>query len=65
VSVGDTSVTTVTHNFATTDVLVQVFEVSSGATVIADTVRTSNDVVTVTINGAGITAGQYRIIVTG
>jgi hypothetical protein len=64
-SVGDTSTTTVTHNFASTDVLVQVFEVSSGATVIADTVRTSNDVVTVTINGAGITSGQYRIVVTG
>jgi hypothetical protein len=65
VSVGDTSVTTVTHNYGTKDVLVQVFEVSSGATVIADTVRTSNDVVTVTINGSGITLGQYRIVVTG
>lgn len=65
VSVGDTSVTTVTHNFGTKDVLVQVFEVSSGATVIADTVRTSNDVVTVTINGSGITSGQFRIVVTG
>lgn len=64
-SSGSTSVTTVTHNFGTKDVLVQVFEVSSGATVIADSVRTSTSAATVTINGASITAGDYRIVLTG
>ena len=54
-----------THNFGTKDILVQVFEVSTGATVIADSVRTSTSAATVTINGASITSGDYRIVVTG
>jgi hypothetical protein len=64
-SSGSTSITTVTHNFGTKDILVQVFEVSTGATVIADSVRTSTSAATVTINGASITSGDYRIVVTG
>lgn len=64
-SSGSTSTTTVTHNFDTTNVIVQVFEVSSGQTVIADTVRTSSNVVTVTMNGSSIAQGDYQIVVTG
>jgi hypothetical protein len=58
-----TSTTTVTHNFGTADVMVQVYDVASGATVVGDTVRTSTNVVTVTLLGT-ITAGDYRIVVT-
>ena len=59
-----TSTTTVVHNFGTTSVLVEVFEVSSGATVVADVVRTDTNTVTVTMLGT-ITAGDYKIVVTG
>jgi len=58
-----TSTTTVTHNFGTKDVLVQVYDDSTGATVIGDVVRTNTNVVTVTLLGT-ITAGDYRIVVT-
>ena len=64
-SSGSTAVTTVTHNFGTTNVIVQVFEVSTGGTVIADSIRTNTNTVTVTINGASISSGDYRILVTG
>lgn len=64
-SSGSTSTTTVTHNFGTTTVLVQVYEASSGQTVIADTVRTNSNTVTVTINGASIAGGDYKIVVSG
>jgi len=64
-SSGSTSQTTVTHNFGTTNVIVQVFEVSTGGTVIADSIRTNTNTVTVTINGASISSGDYRILVTG
>lgn len=64
-SAGSTSTTTVTHNMGSSDVIVQVFEASTNATVVADVVRTSIDVVTVTMNGASISAGDYRIVVTG
>lgn len=58
------STTTVTHNFGTKNVLVQVYEAATGETVIGDTVRTSNDVVTVTLLGT-ISANDYYIVVTG
>ena len=64
-SSGSTSTTTVTHNFGTTTVLIQVYEASSGQTVIADTVRTNSNTATVTINGASISGGDYKIVVTG
>jgi hypothetical protein len=64
-SVSTTSVTTVTHNFGTKNVNVQIYEVSSGATVIGDVARTSNDTVTVTMNGSSILLNDYRIVVTG
>ena len=62
-SVGVSS-TTVTHNFNTTDVMVQVYEVATGATVFADTTRANANTVTVVMNGT-IGANDYTIIVTG
>lgn len=63
-SISGTSTTTVTHNFNTTNVIVQIFEVSSGATVIGDVVRSSADVVTVTLLGT-ISLNDYTIVITG
>jgi hypothetical protein len=60
-----TSTTTVTHNFDTLDVSVQIVEVAGGATVFGDVVRNNADTVTVTLLGASIQANDYRIIVTG
>ena len=63
-SAAGTSSTVVTHLFNSTDVIVQIYEVSSGATVVGDVVRTNADTVTVTLLGT-ITAGDYTIVVTG
>jgi hypothetical protein len=63
-SAAGTSSTAVTHLFNSTDVIVQIYEVSSGATVVGDVVRTNADTVTVTLLGT-ITAGDYTIVVTG
>ncbi len=64
-SIGTTSVTTVTHNFGTKNVNVQIYEVSSGATVIGDVVRSTDNSVTVTMNGSSILLNDYKIVVTG
>jgi hypothetical protein len=58
------STTSVVHNFNTLDVIVQIVEVASGATVIGDVTRTDVNTVSVTLLGA-IGNGAYRIIVTG
>lgn len=58
------STTSVVHNFNTLDVIVQIVEVASGATVFGDVVRTDVNTVSVTLLGA-ISNGAYRIIVTG
>ena len=63
-SASGTSTTTVTHNFNTLDVSVQIVEVAGGATVIGDVVRNNADTVTVTLLGT-IASGDYRIVVTG
>ena len=63
-SASGTSTTAVTHLFNSLNVIVQIYEVSSGATVIGDVVRTNADTVTVTLLGT-ITAGDYVIVVTG
>jgi hypothetical protein len=63
-SAGGTSSTQVDHMFNSTNVIVQIYEVSGGATVIGDVVRTNADTVTVTLLGT-ITAGDYTIVVTG
>ena len=64
-SIGTTSVTTVTHNFNTKNVTVQIYEVSSGATVIGDVTRSTDNSVTVTMNGSSILLNDYKIVVTG
>jgi hypothetical protein len=56
--------TVCTHNFNTLDVTVSVYEVSTGAMVLADVVLTSVNAVTVTFAVAA-TASQYRIVVVG
>jgi hypothetical protein len=61
---GNTSTTTVTHNFGTRDVQVQIYDASSYDEIQGDVVRTNTNVVTVTLLGA-ISAGDYRIVVTG
>lgn len=63
-SITGVSSTTVTHNFNTVDVMVQVYEVASGATVFADTVRTNANTVTVVMNGT-IGLNDYIIVVSG
>ena len=63
-SAGGTSSTTVTHNFNTLDVAVQIVEVATGATVYGDVIRSNADTIAVTLLGT-ITAGDYRIVVTG
>lgn len=63
-SVLGVSTTTVVHNFGTSDVMVQVYEVSTGMTVIADVDRDNTNQVTVVINGT-VSLGDYRIVVTG
>lgn len=63
-SVAGVSTTTVTHNFNTTDVLVQVYQVSTGETVIGDVTRANSNTVSVVLNGT-ISANDYTIVVTG
>jgi hypothetical protein len=58
------STTTVTHNFNTTDVNVQIYEVSTGATVIGDVTRANADTVSVVLYGT-ISANDYTIVVVG
>lgn len=58
------STTTVTHNFGTTDVNVQIYEVSTGATVIGDVTRANADTLSVVLYGT-ISANDYTIVVVG
>jgi len=58
------STTTVVHNFGTTDVMVQIYEVATGATVYGDVTRSNNNTVSVVLNGT-ISANDYTIVVTG
>jgi hypothetical protein len=58
------STTTVSHLFNTSDVLVQVYEVATGATVIGDVTRANADTVSVVLYGT-ISANDYTIVVTG
>ena len=63
-SIGTTSVTTVSHYFNTTDVIVQVYEVATGETVYGDVLRSNADTVTVTLQGSNYSANAFRIVVT-
>jgi hypothetical protein len=58
------STTVVTHNFNTTDVNVQIYEVSTGATVIGDVIRTNANALSVVLYGT-ISAADYTIVVVG
>lgn len=55
---------TVTHNFGTRSVVVQVFDSSSYDTVIADVVRTTTDSVTVSFSSAPA-SNAFTVVVTG
>lgn len=63
-SAAGVSTTTVTHNFGTTDVVVQIYEVSTGATVIGDVTRSNGNTLSVVLYGT-IAANDYTIVVTG
>lgn len=61
---GSSTTLTVTHNLNTLDVQVQIYEVSGGATVMADVVRTGVNAVDV-IFAVAPTTNQYRAVVQG
>ncbi len=52
----------ITHNLATKDVVVEIYEVSTGETVYTDVTRTSINVVTIGFATAP-TSGQYRVVI--
>lgn len=65
-TIGDNSSTsfTVTHNFGTRDVTVQVYDTSTYETVFTDVARSTTNAVTITFTSAPAT-NSYRVIVTG
>lgn len=65
-SIGDGTNTaySLTHNFGTRDVLVQVYDSATNETVFADVTRTSTEVVTVTFASAPA-SNAYRVVITG
>jgi hypothetical protein len=65
--IGNASLTsfTVTHNLNTTDVLVEIYDTATGATVYADVVRTNVNVVTVSGFHTVPTTNQYSVVVFG
>ena len=64
VSSAGASTTVVTHNFGTTDVNVQIYEVATGATVIGDVTRSNGNSLSVVLYGT-IAANDYTIVVVG
>jgi hypothetical protein len=63
-SASGVSTTVVTHNFGTTDVVVQIYEVLTGATVIGDVTRSNGNSLSIVLYGT-ILANDYIIVVTG
>ena len=63
-TIGDASATSivVTHNLGTTDVIVQLFDISSGDTVYADVVRTNGNAVTIDF-GAAPATNDIRVLI--
>lgn len=63
-SIGNGTDTTidVSHNLATTDVIVQIFDISSGATVFTDNIRTDVNTVQFVFAEAP-TSNQYRVLI--
>lgn len=66
VAIGDGSSTsyTVTHNLATLDVSISVYQVSSGAEVLVDRVRATTNTATISF-AAAPASGAYRVVVIG
>lgn len=56
---------TVTHNLNTSNVVVDVYQNSTNASVEVDTVTTSANVVTLSFNSASLTGSEYRVVVIG
>jgi hypothetical protein len=56
---------TVTHNLNTSNVVVDVYQNSSNASVEVDVVTTSANVVTLTLNSATLAGSEYRAVVIG
>ena len=63
-SAAGVSTTVVTHNFGTTDVNVQIYEVLTGATVIGDVTRSNGNSLSIVLYGT-ILANDYTIVVVG
>ena len=63
-SVGGSNSSTVTHNFGTTDVMVQLFEISTGETVFAEVVRTNTNTITINFAGTAPSAASIRVLIT-
>lgn len=65
-SIGDGAATSfpITHSLNSTDVLVEVYEVSTGMSVYADVSRNTADQVTVAF-GVAPSSGQYRVVILG
>jgi hypothetical protein len=60
---GDTATKAITHSLGTTDVIVQVFDIATGESIIVDTVdRTDANTVTVTASEAP-PAGSWRVLI--
>jgi hypothetical protein len=60
---GTATVFTITHNLGSRDVIVQVYDNGTFDTVYMDVVRTSADVVTLTVAGPVPTSNQYRVLI--
>lgn len=63
-TIGGSLSSTVTHNFGTTDVMVQLFEVSTGETVFAEVVRTNTNTITINFAGTAPSAASIRVLIT-
>lgn len=53
---------TVSHNFSTLDVIVQVYEIATGAEIFTTVTRSAEDDVTIAF-GAAPTTNQYRVLI--
>lgn len=63
-NVGAGTSVAITHNLGTTDVKVEVFEISSGSTVLCDVTRTNTNTVTLGF-ASSVSADTYRVVVVG
>lgn len=60
---GSDTVFTVTHNLGSKEVLVQLYSESSGATVDAAVVRTTNNAVQITFDGITPASNEFRVLI--